>query len=192
MLRARAGIRDVTVGDTRARPPMRASLGIWAFGSMVTRFVPGGYQPERAGESTVARVRRAVDRLGGLIDGYEFRTTRTSSARTTWTRCATRSTARASTTPATGLHLDARFGKGGLVSPDPATRAEAVRRTLEAVDFSGRDRGASGPGSRATTPSRRRTRSRGSGSWTGSDGPPIAPARTGSSSSWSTRTRSRR
>ena len=38
---------------------MKTSLGIWAFGSMVTRFVPGGYQPERAGESTVARVRVA-------------------------------------------------------------------------------------------------------------------------------------
>jgi xylose isomerase len=38
---------------------------------------------------------------------------------------------------ATGLHLDPRFGKGGLVSPDPATRAEAVKRTLDAIDFSG-------------------------------------------------------
>ncbi len=25
---------------------MRTSLGIWALGPMVTRFVPGGYQPE--------------------------------------------------------------------------------------------------------------------------------------------------
>jgi xylose isomerase len=37
----------------------------------------------------------------------------------------------------TGLHLDPRFGRGGLVSPDPATRAEAVRLTLEAADFAG-------------------------------------------------------
>ena len=36
-----------------------------------------------------------------------------------------------------GLHLDPRFGRGGLVSPDPATRAEAVRLTLEAADFAG-------------------------------------------------------
>ena len=48
------------------------SLGIWAFSSMVTRFVPGGYQPEHAGETTADRVRRAVDGLGELIDGYEF------------------------------------------------------------------------------------------------------------------------
>ena len=36
-----------------------------------------------------------------------------------------------------GLHLDPRFGRGGLVSPDPATRAEALRLTLEAADFAG-------------------------------------------------------
>ena len=34
-------------------------LGIWALGPMVTRFVPGGYQPDHAGETTVERVRRA-------------------------------------------------------------------------------------------------------------------------------------
>ena len=51
---------------------MKTSLGIWAFSSMVTRFVPGGYQPEWAGEDMAVRVRRAVDGLGELIDGYEF------------------------------------------------------------------------------------------------------------------------
>ncbi len=35
---------------------MKTSLGVWAFGPMVTRFVPGGYQPQRAGETTVERV----------------------------------------------------------------------------------------------------------------------------------------
>jgi xylose isomerase len=51
---------------------VKTSLGIWALGPMVTRFVPGGYQPDYTGESTVQRVRRAVDGLGDLIDGYEF------------------------------------------------------------------------------------------------------------------------
>jgi xylose isomerase len=51
---------------------MRTSLGIWAFGPMVTRFVPGGYQPQLAGQSTADKVRRAVEGLGDLIDGYEF------------------------------------------------------------------------------------------------------------------------
>jgi len=51
---------------------MKTSLGIWAFGTMATRFVPGGCKPELARQSRADRVRRAVDGLGDLIDGYEF------------------------------------------------------------------------------------------------------------------------
>jgi xylose isomerase len=36
---------------------------------------------------------------------------------------------------ASGLHLDPRFGKGALSSPDDATRAEALRLTGEAIDL---------------------------------------------------------
>src|SRR5204863_119822 len=36
-----------------------------------------------------------------------------------------------------GLHLDSRFGRGGLVSPDEGTRAEARRITREAAEFAG-------------------------------------------------------
>jgi len=115
---------------------IKTSLGIWALGPMITRFVPGGYQPEHAGDSTVERVRRAVDGLGDLMDGYEFHypqelsETNVDEVRGALGRhdvyCI-----------ATGLHLDPRFGRGGLVSPDDATRAEAVRRTLAAIDFAG-------------------------------------------------------
>ena len=115
---------------------MKTSLGIWAFGPMVTRFVPGGYQPEHAGETTVQKVRRAVEGLEGLIDDYEFHYPQELSPENLddvrgaldghgiYTVCA-------------GLHLDPRFGRGGLVSPDPATRAEALRLTLETAEFAG-------------------------------------------------------
>jgi xylose isomerase len=113
---------------------VKTSLGIWAFGGMVTRFVPGGYQPEHAAESTVQRVRRAVQGLGDLIDGYEFHYPGELSRENLddvraaldghdiYCVCA-------------GLHLDPRFGKGGLTSPDVSTRAEALRLTLEGVDL---------------------------------------------------------
>jgi xylose isomerase len=115
---------------------MKTSLGIWALGPMVTRFVPGGYQPHRAGETTAERVGRAVEGLGDLIDGYEFHYPQELNAENL-------DEVRGALGEhdvycmATGLHLDPRFGKGGLVSPDPATRAEAVKRTLDAIDFSG-------------------------------------------------------
>ena len=53
---------------------MKTSLGIWAFGPMVTRFVPGGYQPEHSydSEPVAEKVHRAVEGLGDLMDGYEF------------------------------------------------------------------------------------------------------------------------
>ena len=115
---------------------MKTSLGIWAFGSMVTRFVPGGYQPQWAGETTAQRVRRAVEGLGDLNDGYEFHYPQELSEENVEevtealgghdVYCL-----------AGGLHLDPRFGRGGLVNPDPDTRAEAVRIAVAAGRFAG-------------------------------------------------------
>jgi xylose isomerase len=115
---------------------VKTSLGIWAFGPMVTRFVPGGYKPELAGETTVQRVRRAVEGLGDLIDGYEFHYPQELSEENL-DEVREALDAHDIYCMATGLHLDPRFGRGGLVAPDDATRAEAVRRTLTAIDFSG-------------------------------------------------------
>ena len=115
---------------------MKTSLGIWAFGPMVTRFIPGGYQPQWAGESTADRVRRAVAGLGDLIDGYEFHYPQElSEDNLDEVREALGD--RDIFCIASGLHLDPRFGRGGLTSPDPATREEARRRTAAAADFAG-------------------------------------------------------
>jgi xylose isomerase len=115
---------------------MKMSLGIWAMGPMITRFVPGGYQPQHAGEPTAVKVRRAVEGLGDLIDDYEFHYPQELSEENL-------ADVRAALDGhgiycvASGLHLDPRFGKGGLSSLDDGIRAEALRRTLEAVDFAG-------------------------------------------------------
>ena len=115
---------------------MKTSLGIWALGPMVTRFVPGGYKPELAGQTTVERVRQAVEGLGELIDGYEFHyPAELSPDNLDEVRSAL--SGHDVYCVATGLHLDPRFGKGGLVSTDESTRREALRRTLEAIDFAG-------------------------------------------------------
>ncbi len=115
---------------------LKTSLGIWAFGSMVTRFMPVGYQPQLTNKTTAEKVHRAVSGLGDLIDDYEFHYPAELSpdnldevrsaldGHGIYTLCA-------------GLHLDPRFGRGGLVNPDPATRAEALRLTLEGADFAG-------------------------------------------------------
>jgi xylose isomerase len=117
---------------------MKTSLGIWAFGPMITRFVPGGYQREHSYETepVAHKVHRAVEGLGELIDGYEFHYPAELSpenldeVRSALDRhdvyCI-----------AGGLHLDARFGRGGLVNPDAAVRAEARRILRDAAEFAG-------------------------------------------------------
>jgi xylose isomerase len=115
---------------------VKTSLGIWAFGSMVTRFVPGGYQPQHGGETTALRVRRAVDGLGDLIDGYEFHYPQElSEVNLDEVRDAL--DGHDIYCLAGGLHLDPRFGRGGLISPEDSIRDEALRIALAAADFAG-------------------------------------------------------
>ncbi|HXM73402.1 MAG TPA: TIM barrel protein [Candidatus Dormibacteraeota bacterium] len=116
---------------------LKTSLGIWALGPMITRFVPVGYQPQWTSEPIVDKVKRAVAGLGDLIDDYEFH----------YPYEINEDNAEAIKAAlgghgiycvATGLHLDPLFGRGGLCSPDASVRKEAVRRTLAAADMAGR------------------------------------------------------
>ncbi len=115
---------------------MRTSLGIWALGPMITRFVPSGYQPEHANESTAQKVRRAVAGLGDLMDDYEFHYPGELN-RDNLDEVREALDGHGIYTVCTGLHLDPRFGRGGLVSPVAATREEALRLTLETAEFAG-------------------------------------------------------
>ena len=86
---------------------------------MATRFVPGGYKPEFAAETTAARVRRAVEGLGDLIDDYEFHYPQELNEENL-EEVRDALGGHGVYCMATGLHLDPMFGKGGLCSPDAA------------------------------------------------------------------------
>src|SRR6185437_6257846 len=115
---------------------MKTSLGIWAFGSMATRFNPGGYKPELGGASTVQKVRTAVEGLGDLMDDYEFHYPQELSEDNL---DAVREAldGHGIYAVATGTHLNPRFGKGGLSSPDDAIRKEALDEGLRAAALAG-------------------------------------------------------
>jgi xylose isomerase len=118
---------------------MKTSLGIWAFGPMITRFVPGGYQPDHnyQDEPVADKVHRAVEGLGDLIDGYEFHYPQELSPDNLDDVRAALGSEHDVYCIAGGLHLDPRFGRGGLVNPDPAIRGEARRIVRDAADFAG-------------------------------------------------------
>ena len=115
---------------------MKTSLGIWALGPMVTRFVPVGYQPEHGDESTRGE---GAPRGGGARrpDG-RLRVPLPARALARQPRRGARRARRPRhLLHRRGLHLDPRFGRGGLVSPDAAMRDEARRLTRDAADFAG-------------------------------------------------------
>src|SRR6478752_2051843 len=115
---------------------MKTSLGIWAFGSMATRFNPAGYKPELSGLPTAAKVRTAVEGLGDLVDDYEFHYPQELS-RDNLEEVQEALGGHGIYCLASGLHLDPRFAKGGFSSPDDATRAAALGLTLEGIDLAG-------------------------------------------------------
>lgn len=51
---------------------IRNSVGIWAFGPAVTRFIPPGAHSEVAGEGMVDKTKRVSDGLSDVLDGLEY------------------------------------------------------------------------------------------------------------------------
>ena len=143
------------------RTDVKTSLGIWALGAMVTRFVPGGYQPEhgrethgREGAARGRRARRPDRRLRVPLPAGAQRAT-------TSTRSARRSAATASTASPAACTSTRASARAGSPRPTPAcaTRRGGSPARPPTSPASSARTSSSGPGSRATTTrSRRPTR----------------------------------
>src|SRR6059058_3907949 len=103
---------------------------------MATRFNPGGYKPDLWGASTAAKVRTAVEGLGDLMDDYEFHFPQELS-RENLDEVREALDGHRIYAVATGTHLNPRFGKGGLSTPDDAVREAALAEALDAAAFAG-------------------------------------------------------
>jgi xylose isomerase len=113
---------------------VKNSVGIWAFGANATRFMPSGYHPAAAQELMPDKVRRVVDGLGELVDGYEFHYPGEVNE-------ANVEKIRQALGPADlycialGLFSDPKYALGSFINPDARLRKEAIETTLKGIEL---------------------------------------------------------
>lgn len=113
---------------------VKNSVGIWAFGPSVTRFVPPGYHPEVTDEDMVTRTHRVVAGLSDLVDGLEYHYPGEVNEDTV-------DAIKAALGPmdlyciAAGLHVEPTYKFGAFINPDPALRRQGIETLKRGVDL---------------------------------------------------------
>ncbi len=113
---------------------VKNSVGIWAFGPNVTRFVPPGYHPEVTDEDMVTRTHRVVDGLADLVDGLEYHYPGEINEDNV-------AAIKAALGPmdiycvAAGLHPDPTYKLGAFINPDSALRRKGIETLKSGVDL---------------------------------------------------------
>lgn len=110
------------------------SVGIWAFGPNATRFMPTGYHPEAARESIEDRVKRAVDGLGDLVDGFELHYPNEINEENAERILKILGDKDVYCIPL-GTFCDPKFAKGSFINPDENLRREAIEIAKRGVDL---------------------------------------------------------
>lgn len=116
---------------------LKTSLGIWAFGTLGTRFLLAGYHPEVGGEDPVERAGRVAAGLADLYDGLEFHY----SGEINEDNAAAIARAIAPMEVyaiASGAHTVPQNARGALTNPDPGIRQEARDANRRAIDICAR------------------------------------------------------
>jgi xylose isomerase len=114
--------------------PLKTSIGIWAFGTLGTRFLLAGYHPDVADEDPVTRARRAAEGLSDLYDGLELHYPNeidednaqqiVEAIRPMDVYCI-----------ASGAHTFPKHGRGALTNPDRGVREEARASLRRGIDL---------------------------------------------------------
>jgi xylose isomerase len=113
---------------------VKNSVGIWSFGANTTRFMPSGYHPKAGREDMPAKVRRVVDGLGELVDGYEFHYPGEINEDNI-------DKVRKALGPADlycialGLFNDPKYALGSFINPDEKLRKEAIATTKKGIEL---------------------------------------------------------
>jgi xylose isomerase len=116
---------------------LKTSIGVWAFGTLGTRFLLAGYHPQVEDEDPVDRARRAAEGLADLYDGLEFHYPGEIDE-------GNADAIAAAIKPmdiyaiASGAHTVPRHGRGALTNPDAGVREEAKAANRRAIDIAAR------------------------------------------------------
>ena len=115
---------------------IRNSLGIWALGANVTRFVPPGYHPAAGRESMIDKTKRAAEGLHDLLDGLEYHYPGEVNEDNAGQILDVLG-ANGMTLPvvASGLHPDPSYALGSLTNPDNKLRRLAIDTNKRGVDL---------------------------------------------------------
>src|ERR671911_480481 len=115
---------------------IKNSVGIWAFGPAVTRFVPPGYHNEVAGEPMVEKTERVADGLHDLLEGLEYHypgEINEDNAEGVLRVLA----AYGMNLPviAAGLHPDPTYALGAFINPDEGLRRQGIDTLRRGIDL---------------------------------------------------------
>jgi xylose isomerase len=113
---------------------VKTSIGIWAFGTLGTRFLMAGYHPEVGREGPVERAQRVASGLADLYDGLELHYPNeidegnahqiVDAIKPMDVYCV-----------ASGAHTFSQHGRGALTNPDAGVRDEAKATARRGIDL---------------------------------------------------------
>lgn len=113
---------------------LKNSVGIWAFGPNVTRFMPEGYHPEFRNESITERTKRALEGLADLVDGFEYHYPNEINENNAHQIQKTLGD-KDIYILALGTFSDPKFKLGAFINPEPKLRKENLEITKRGIDL---------------------------------------------------------
>jgi xylose isomerase len=114
----------------------RNSVGVWAFGPAVTRFVPPGYHPETANEPMLEKTKRVAEGLSDLLDGLEYHYPgEINEENGEEILSILRGYGMDLPVIAAGLHTDPTYALGAFINPDDELRRQGIDTLKRAIDL---------------------------------------------------------
>ena len=115
---------------------IRNSVGVWAFGPAVTRFIPPGAHAEVADEGMVEKTKRVAEGLSDVLDGLEYHyPNEVDEENVSEVRSTLDEYGMELPILAAGLHTDPTYRLGAFVNPDEKLRRQGTDTLKKGIDL---------------------------------------------------------